>query len=54
MQETLVKDLEVKLASPELYREKGKVQEAMQAFEDAKVILKELYEHWEEAVELNG
>jgi ATP-binding cassette subfamily F protein 3 len=54
VQETLVKDLEVKLASPDLYREGGRVHEIMQAFEDAKVILKELYEHWEEAVELNG
>ena len=25
-----------------------------QAFEDAKTKLKQLYEHWEEAVELNG
>ena len=54
VQETLVKDLEIKLASPELYREGGRVQEIMQSFEDAKMILKELYEHWEEAVELNG
>ena len=42
------------LASPELYREGAKVQEMTQAFEDAKVKLKQLYEHWEEAVELNG
>jgi ATP-binding cassette subfamily F protein 3 len=54
VQETLVKDLEVKLASPDLYREGGRVQEIMQSFEDAKTLLKELYEHWEEAVELNG
>ncbi len=54
VQEALVKDLEARLASPDLYREGAKVQETMQAFEDAKVILKELYEHWEEAVELNG
>jgi ATP-binding cassette subfamily F protein 3 len=54
VQETLVKDLEAKLASPDLYREGAKVQDTMQAFEDAKLILKDLYEHWEEAVELNG
>jgi ATP-binding cassette subfamily F protein 3 len=54
VQETLVRDLEAKLASPDLYRKGGNVQEITQAFEDAKGILKELYEHWEEAVELNG
>lgn len=54
VQETLVRDLEAKLASPDLYREGAKVQDTMRAFEDAKGILKELYEHWEEAVELNG
>jgi ATP-binding cassette subfamily F protein 3 len=54
VQEVLVRDLEAKLASPDLYREGGRVQEIMQSFEDAKIVLKELYEHWEEAVELNG
>jgi len=54
VQETLVKDLEARLASPDLYREGAKVQETAQAFEDAKTVLRELYEHWEEAVELNG
>jgi ATP-binding cassette subfamily F protein 3 len=53
-EETRVKSLEETLASPDLYREGGKVQEIMQAFENAKVKLKQLYEHWEEAVELNG
>ncbi|MSQ96174.1 MAG: ABC transporter ATP-binding protein [Gemmataceae bacterium] len=52
--ETRLKDLEATLASPDLYREGGKVTEIMQAFEDAKVKLKELYDHWEESVELNG
>jgi hypothetical protein len=28
--------------------------EITQAFEDAKIKLKQLYDHWEEAVELNG
>src|SRR5262249_37674444 len=36
VQETLVKDLEARLASPDLYREGAKVQDTMQAFEDAK------------------
>ena len=53
-EETRLKDLEAALASPDLYRVGGKVQETTQAFEDAKVKLKQLYDHWEEAVELNG
>ena len=53
-EETRVKQLETALASPDLYREGAKVQETMQAFEDAKSKLKQLYAHWEEAVELNG
>jgi ATP-binding cassette subfamily F protein 3 len=54
VEETRLKGLEAALASPDLYRVGGKVQETTQAFEDAKVKLKHLYEHWEEAVELNG
>ena len=53
-EETRLKSLEAALASPELYRERDKVQETTQAFEDAKIKLKQLYDHWEEAVELNG
>ena len=52
--ETQVRELEATLASPDLYRVGGKVQEIMQAFEDAKTKLKGLYDHWEESVELNG
>jgi ATP-binding cassette, subfamily F, member 3 len=52
--ETELQELEAALASPDLYREGGKVQETMQAFEDVKVRLQQLYEHWEESVELNG
>jgi ATP-binding cassette subfamily F protein 3 len=51
--ETQVRELEAALASPDLYREGGKVKETAQAFEDVKVRLAQLYEHWEEAVELN-
>ncbi len=53
-EETRLKGLEAALASPDLYREGAKVQEKTQAFEDVKVKLKQLYDHWEEAVELNG
>ncbi|MGE3804256.1 MAG: ABC-F family ATP-binding cassette domain-containing protein [Gemmataceae bacterium] len=48
-----VKELEEKMASPDLYREGERVKETTQAFEDAKSRLAQLYEHWEEAVELN-
>jgi ATP-binding cassette subfamily F protein 3 len=54
VEENRVKELERTLASPELYREGAKVMEITQAFEDAKIKLKQLYDHWEEAVELNG
>ncbi|HVK11893.1 MAG TPA: ABC-F family ATP-binding cassette domain-containing protein [Gemmataceae bacterium] len=53
-QEELVAELEGKLASPEVYRDATLVKDTMTDFEDAKDRLKTLYEHWEEAVELNG
>ncbi len=52
-QETHLRDLEKLLASPELYRDGDKVKETMRAFEETKTALQTLYEHWEEAVELN-
>jgi ATP-binding cassette, subfamily F, member 3 len=51
--ETRLRDLEKQLASPDLYREGEKVKDTMQAFADVKEVLKNLYEHWEEAVEIN-
>lgn len=53
-QEELVAELEGRLASPEIYRDASLVKETMQDFDDAKERLKLLYEHWEEAMELNG
>jgi ATP-binding cassette subfamily F protein 3 len=53
-QEQLVAELEASLGSPEIYKDANLVKETMQDFEDAKERLKVLYEHWEEAVELNG
>jgi len=47
-------DLERQLASPELYRDGDKVKQTTQAFEETKATLQQLYEHWEEAVELNS
>jgi ATP-binding cassette subfamily F protein 3 len=52
--ETELRDLEVLLATPELYRDGERVKQTTRAFEDAKGRLAQLYEHWEEAVELNG
>lgn len=46
-------ELEAALASPEVYREAAKVKDVMAAFEEAKASLTQLYEHWEEALELN-
>jgi ATP-binding cassette subfamily F protein 3 len=51
--ETEVRDLEVAMASPDLYRDAGKVRQTTKAFEEAKARLAQLYEHWEEATELN-
>jgi ATP-binding cassette, subfamily F, member 3 len=51
--ETRVAALEKLLASSELYRDGDKVKETMHDFETTKESLKQLYEHWEEAIELN-
>jgi ATP-binding cassette subfamily F protein 3 len=53
-EETALRELERQLASPDLYKEGGKVLETTRRFEDAKARLAQLYEHWEEAVELNA
>ena len=51
--ETRLRELERLLASPDLYRDGAKVKETMRGFEETKSRLQQLYEHWEEAVELN-
>jgi len=53
-EETRVRELEQRMASPDLYRDGEKVRETTRAFEDTKARLHQLYEQWEEAVELNG
>ena len=45
--------LQADLASPDVYRDGERVKEIMQAFDAATARLEQLYEHWEEAVELN-
>ena len=52
-QETHLKELEEMLASADLYKDGDKVKDTMRSFEETKARLQNLYEHWEEAVELN-
>jgi ATP-binding cassette, subfamily F, member 3 len=52
--ESEILEMEAKLASPEIYKEGAKIKELMAELEDARGRLPTLYEHWEEAVELNG
>ncbi len=47
-------ELEQLMASPDLYRDGEKVKETTRLFEETKAALKQLYDHWEEATELNG
>ncbi len=42
------------LTTPEVYKDGVRVQELMQEIADAQARLPELYEHWEEATEMNG
>ncbi len=53
-QEDRIRQLEAALADPNLYRDGDKVKETLQAFEEANQRVAQLYEHWEEAVELDG
>jgi ATP-binding cassette subfamily F protein 3 len=52
-EEQQVRTLEQRMASPDLYRDGDKVKETTRAFEAAKERLRQLYAHWEEAMELN-
>jgi ATP-binding cassette subfamily F protein 3 len=52
-EETRLRELEQLLASPDLYRQGERVKETTRSFEETKAKLKHLYEHWEEAAELN-
>jgi ATP-binding cassette subfamily F protein 3 len=51
--ETRLRELEQLMASPDLYRDGERVKETTRGFEETKARLQQLYEHWEEAVELN-
>jgi len=52
-EESRLRELESRLASPELYRDGERVKETTRDFEETKARLQHLYTHWEEAVELN-
>jgi ATP-binding cassette subfamily F protein 3 len=51
--EAEVARLETALADGDLYRDQTRARETLDCFEQAKARLQRLYEHWEEAVELN-
>ena len=51
--ESKVMELEASLASAETYRDAAKFHDTMKAFDEEKSKLAQLYEHWEEAIELN-
>jgi ATP-binding cassette subfamily F protein 3 len=52
--EAKITELEAALVSPDIYRDAAKVKQTMADLEAARERLPRLYEHWEEAVELNG
>jgi ATP-binding cassette subfamily F protein 3 len=52
--EMQLREVEERLASPDLYRDGERVKETTRAFEETKARLQQLYEHWEEAVDLNS
>jgi ATP-binding cassette subfamily F protein 3 len=51
--EKRLRELETLLASPDLYRDGEKVKQSTRDFEETKAQLQQLYEHWEEAVDLS-
>jgi len=52
--EAEVARLQEDMARPEVLRDGNLTKQTMQAYEAEKVTLAQLYEHWEEALELNG
>jgi ATP-binding cassette subfamily F protein 3 len=51
--ESRLRELEQLMANPDLYRDGERVKSVTKDFETGKAELAQLYEHWEEAVELN-
>jgi len=52
-QEQLHEACEADLGNPEVHRDAERLKTTMKTYEAAKLALQQLYEHWEEAVELN-
>ena len=52
--EAKIAELEAALTTPDVYRDSDKVKKTMADIAAGKERLPQLYEHWEEAVELNG
>ncbi|HEY1190213.1 MAG TPA: ABC-F family ATP-binding cassette domain-containing protein [Gemmata sp.] len=52
--ETKVADLEAALQTPDVYKDANRLRDTMADLEKSKDALAQLYQHWEEAVELNG
>ena len=52
--EAKIATLEAALQSPDVYRDAPRLRDTMSDLEKAKDALARLYQHWEEAVELNG
>ncbi len=52
--EAKMMEMETSLTLPDVYRDGERVQELMHDIAEAQARLPELYEHWEEATELNG
>jgi ATP-binding cassette subfamily F protein 3 len=52
--EKKVTDLEAALQTPDVYKDATKLRDTMRELEASKDALARLYQHWEEAVELNG
>ena len=52
--ETKIAGLEAALQSPDVYRDAPRLRDTLSDLERAKDALARLYQHWEEAVELNG
>ncbi|MFO1023500.1 MAG: ABC-F family ATP-binding cassette domain-containing protein [Planctomycetales bacterium] len=52
--ESELADLQTKMGDPDVLRDGARIKKIMQDSEELKQQLAQLYEHWEEAVELNG
>jgi ATP-binding cassette subfamily F protein 3 len=51
--EVALREIELSLETPDMYRDANRLKQTMKAIDDAKQALQSLYAHWEEAVELN-